>query len=206
MAIKRALSQLMLTAARFHYSFSWSNSATKQNLTDLPAGDYQLTVKDAKGCSATTIAKVIQPAQLGITLDTVYNVKCFGESKGFVDISVSGGSQPYSYLWGNGAKTEDLLNIMAGNYSVKVKDANGCVANLNAIVSEPPKLTLTLDSLTNVACSNQETGKITVRANGGVQPYNYLWNNGTTVGRISRVAAGDYFVSVSDANGCKGQQ
>jgi len=185
------------------YSFAWSNSATKQNLTDLPAADYQLTVKDAKGCTATTIAKVIQPAQLGIALDTIYNVKCFGESKGFVDISVSGGSQPYSYVWNNGAKTEDLVNMMAGNYSVKVKDANGCVSNLNAVVSEPAKLNLTLDSLVSVACSGQETGKIAVRANGGVQPYSYLWNNGATSSRISKVAAGDYFVSVLDANGCK---
>ena len=185
------------------YSFAWSNSATKQNLTDLPAGDYQLTVKDAKGCSVTAVAKVIQPVQLGVALDTIHNVKCFGDNKGSVDISLSGGSQPYSYLWSNGAKTEDLLNMISGNYSVKVKDANGCIANLNAVVSEPQKLTLTLDSLMNVNCSGQETGKIAVRANGGAKPYNYLWNNGATTSRINKVAAGDYVVSVTDANGCK---
>jgi outer membrane protein OmpA-like peptidoglycan-associated protein len=185
------------------YTFAWSNGAAKQNLTDLAAGDYQLTVKDSKGCASMLNTKVIQPAQLAIVLDTVYNVKCMGESKGFVDISVSGGAQPYSYLWSNGVLSEDLVNTIAGNYSVKVKDGNGCIASLYANVTEPAKLTLTLDSLVNVACSSQETGKITVRANGGVQPYNYLWNTGATTRGINKIAAGDYAVSVADANGCK---
>jgi len=185
------------------YSYSWSNSETRQNLAAVPAGDYQLTVKDANGCTNTVSSKIIQPAQLAITQDTVYNVKCAGESKGFVDISVSGGSQPYSYLWSNGAKGEDLINTMAGNYSVKVSDGNGCVASINASVSEPAKLTLTLDSLLNVVCSGQETGKIAVRANGGTQPYNYLWNTGATTQRVAKIAAGDYTVNVTDASGCK---
>jgi outer membrane protein OmpA-like peptidoglycan-associated protein len=185
------------------YSFAWSNNATKQNLTDLPAGDYQVTVKDAKGCTKVLTPKIIQPQQLAILLDTVYNVKCTGENKGFVDISVSGGVQPYSYLWSNGVLTEDLVNTLAGNYSVKVKDGNGCITNINASVTEPAKLTLTLDSLVNVACSDQQTGKITVRAKGGVQPYNYLWNTGVVARGIYNVAAGDYSVSVTDGNGCK---
>jgi outer membrane protein OmpA-like peptidoglycan-associated protein len=185
------------------YAFAWSNSGVKQNLTDLAAGDYQLTVKDAKGCTSMLNTKVVQPAPLAIVLDTVYNVKCTGENKGFVDISVSGGAQPYNYLWSNGALSEDLVNTLAGNYSVKVKDGNGCIANLYANVTEPVKLTLTLDSIVNVACSSQETGKITVRANGGVQPYNYLWNTGAATRSITKIAAGDYSVSVADANGCK---
>ena len=185
------------------YIYTWSNSAAKQNLTDLPAGDYQLTVKDAKGCSSTLSSRVIQPPLLAIALDTVYNVRCSGQSKGFVDVSVSGGSQPYNYLWNNGSLSEDLVNTMAGNYSVTVKDGNGCVANLNASVTEPPKLTLTLDSLVNVACSGQEVGKITIRANGGVQPYNYLWNTGSITRSITKLAANDYSVSVTDVNGCK---
>jgi outer membrane protein OmpA-like peptidoglycan-associated protein len=185
------------------YAFAWSNKATGQNLRDLPAGDYQLTVKDGKGCTSTLTTKIIQPAALTIALDTVYNVKCTKENKGFVDISVSGGTQPYSYLWSNGSQTEDLVNTLAGNYSVKVKDGQGCVSNLNASVTEPLKLTLTLDSLVNVACSGQETGKVTVRANGGVQPYNYLWNTGASTRSVKKIAAGDYSVSVTDANGCK---
>lgn len=192
-----------ITGGTLPYSFVWSNGVTKQNQTSLPAGDYQLTVKDGKGCSNTVNAKIAQPATLAISLDTVYNVKCTGDNKGFVDISVSGGSLPYTYAWSNGAQSEDLVNTLAGNYSVRVKDSNGCLASQNASVTEPAKLTLTLDSLVNVACSGTESGKITVRANGGVQPYAYLWSTGVTSKRVSKVSAGDYSVSVSDANGCK---
>jgi outer membrane protein OmpA-like peptidoglycan-associated protein len=185
------------------YVFSWSNAAKTQNLRDLPAGDYQLTVKDVKGCTSTLTARVAEPATLAIALDTVHNVKCTKESKGIVDISVSGGTQPYSYLWSNGALSEDLVNTLAGNYSVKVKDGNGCVSSLNATVTEPLKLSLTLDSLVNVACSGQQTGKVAVRATGGVQPYNYLWNTGAVTRSINKIGAGEYVVSVTDANACK---
>lgn len=185
------------------YSFIWSNGASQQNQSGLAAGDYQVTVKDGKGCSNTVSGKIIQPAQLAVTLDTVYNVRCTGENKGFADISVSGGTQPYNYLWSNGAASEDLVNTLAGSYAVKVKDMNGCLATLNASITEPTKLTLTLDSLVNVACSGQQTGKIAVRANGGVKPYNYLWNTASTASRVSNIGAGDYAVSVTDGNGCK---
>lgn len=192
-----------ITGGTLPYSFTWNNGTSKQNQTALPAGDYQLSVKDAKGCSNTITAKITQPPALSISLDTIYNVKCTGESKGFIDISVSGGTSPYSYTWNNGAKSEDLVNTLAGNYSVQVKDGNGCLASQNASITEPSKLTLTLDSLVHVACSGTETGKITVRANGGVKPYTYLWSTGATTNRISKIAAGDYSLSVSDANGCK---
>jgi outer membrane protein OmpA-like peptidoglycan-associated protein len=185
------------------YAFSWNNGNSKQNLTALPAGDYELTVKDAKGCSSIVNTKVQQPAQLIVAMDTVHNVKCAGESKGFIDISVAGGVTPYSYLWSNGAKTEDLVSADAGNYTIKVQDQNGCVASQSAAVIEPPKFSLVLDSILNVACSGQQTGKIKVRGTGGVQPYNYLWTSGATTNYIRNAAAGDYAVTSTDANGCK---
>lgn len=185
------------------YTFNWNNGNSKQNLTALPAGDYELTVKDAKGCSSIVSTKVQQPAQLLVALDTVHNVKCAGETKGFIDISVAGGVTPYTYVWNNGAKTEDLVSTGAGNYSVKVQDQNGCVATQLATIVEPPKFSLILDSLVNVACSSQTTGKIKVRGSGGVQPYTYLWNNGATTSAIRSIAAGDYSVTSTDANGCK---
>jgi outer membrane protein OmpA-like peptidoglycan-associated protein len=192
-----------VTGGTLPYSYSWSNGESKPNVVAVPAGDYQLTIKDAKGCTSTVNSKISQPAKLVVASDTIYNVKCAGESKGFVDISTTGGIQPYNYLWSNGAKTEDLLNTLAGNYSVKVSDANGCVSSINAIVTEPAKLSLVLDSLLNVACSGQSTGKVSVHATGGMAPYKYLWNTGATTQRLGNVISGDYSVSVTDANGCK---
>lgn len=185
------------------YTFNWNDGNTKQNLTALAGGDYSLTVKDNKGCTSVVSAKVAQPGQLLVSLDTIHNVRCAGDSKGFIDISVAGGVAPYTYLWSNGIKTEDLVSTGAGNYSIKVQDQNGCTTTQSASVTEPPKFSLVLDSLVNVPCSSQETGKIVVRGTGGVQPYNYLWNNGSTKNFVRSVAAGDYTVNSTDANGCK---
>ena len=100
-------------------------------------------------------------------------------------------------------KSEDLINALAGGYSLKVSDGNGCVTSINATITEPSKLNLVLDKLNNVACSGQETGELSMRASGGVQPYNYLWNTGATTSSLTNVAAGTYSVSVTDAAGCK---
>lgn len=185
------------------YSYSWSNGDSKQNLSAVVAGDYQLSIKDAKGCVNTLTSKITQPAQLAAAIDTVHNIKCFGDTKGLVDVSVAGGIKPYAYLWSNGNKSEDLVNALAGGYSLKVSDGNGCVTSINATITEPSKLNLVLDKLNNVACSGQETGELSMRASGGVQPYNYLWNAGATTSSLTSVAAGTYSVSVTDAAGCK---
>src|SRR5690606_28081115 len=113
----------------------------------------------------TVSASIKQPEALAITLDTIHHVLCNGDNKGMVDVMVTGGTQPYSYVWSNGATSEDLVNVLAGNYSLKVSDARGCVQTLSATINQPQKLTLLLDSLANIKCSGHETGRITVHAN-----------------------------------------
>lgn len=185
------------------YTYIWNNGSQQQNISNVAAGDYQLTVKDGKGCSKTLSASIKQPEALAVSLDTIYNVLCYGDRKGMIDVRVSGGTVPYNYVWSNGATAEDLVNVMAGNYSLRVKDALGCQGTLSAVIEQPQQLTLLLDSLVNIKCSGQETGKITVHANGGVSPYNYSWSNGATARRISNVAAGEYTSTVTDKNGCQ---
>lgn len=185
------------------YSYVWNNGATQQNLLNVPAGDYQVTIKDAKGCVNTLSASIKQPQTLAVALDTIHHVLCNGDNKGMVDITVSGGTLPYNYVWSNGVTSEDLLNVLAGNYSVKVRDSKGCLQSLSVSINQPQKLTLLLDSLLNIKCSGQEAGKITVHASGGVEPYAYSWSNGASVRRITDVAAGEYTATVRDKNGCQ---
>lgn len=184
------------------YTFNWNNGAKDKNLEHIPAGDYQVTVKDANGCSEILSASVTQPKDLTVRLDSINQVLCYGENKGFVDIMVEGGTFPYFYTWNNGFEGEDLVNALAGNYSVKVQDANGCIKNLSATIEQPQRLTVMLDSLENVACSGDKTGMVRLNVQGGVAPYNYLWNNGVTASEIRGVAAGKYSAKVTDANQC----
>jgi hypothetical protein len=112
----------------------WSNGATTQDLTNIPAGTYNVTVTDAGGCTQTLNGIVItQPAAIVLT-ETHVNANCNGTSTGSIDLTVTGGTAPFTYVWSNGATTQDLTNIPAGTYNVTVTDAGGCTQTLNGIV------------------------------------------------------------------------
>ncbi|MBT1698785.1 OmpA family protein [Fulvivirgaceae bacterium PWU4] len=184
------------------YSYMWNNGAKTQNLTDVAAGDYELAVKDAKGCTKTIKATVLQPDELAIRLDTIRNVSCFGDSKGHIEVSVTGGALPYTYVWSNGASSEDLSNAIAGRYTLQVEDSKGCTKSMTATIEQPTKLEIKADPIAHIKCSGEETGSVSIAAAGGTAPYRYLWSNGTATQKLVNVAAGEYTANVSDANGC----
>src|SRR5690606_9614774 len=121
-----------------------------EDLADILAGTYTVTVTDANGCTATATAIVSEPSPVDFSID-VEDVLCYAESTGSIDVSnVSGGVSPYTYLWSNSATTQDLVNIPAGTYSVTVSDANGCSVSVNQSVSQPALLSISQISLTDV--------------------------------------------------------
>ncbi|MGL1885055.1 MAG: OmpA family protein [Reichenbachiella sp.] len=184
------------------YLYNWSNGATTKNLSDIPAGTFSLEVTDGKNCTEEIHTEVTQPATLALRLDTLQHNLCNGDDKGLVDITVSGGVTPYEYSWNNGDHSADLVNVIAGNYVVKVKDANNCKQTLNADVQEPEVILAVIDQVTDVNCNGDETGAMTTTISGGIAPYSYLWSNGSTSSALSSVLAGEYELSVTDSNGC----
>jgi hypothetical protein len=95
------------------YTYSWShntnwNSATATNLI---AGVYTVTITDHNNCTATTYISIIQPAApLSVVNPAVIvNASCYGSSTGRIDITVNGGTQPYTYIWSNGASNQDSV-------------------------------------------------------------------------------------------------
>ncbi|MBA4239321.1 MAG: hypothetical protein C0448_01245 [Sphingobacteriaceae bacterium] len=187
------------------YSFNWmpngSNSLTATNLT---AGTYTAQLIDAKGCTVTANAIINEPLPLSITSASVTNVLCFGQNNGSVNVSVSGGSSIYSYSWSPNVSSSAIAsNLISGNYTVFVNDNNNCNTSLSLIVNEPSLLISTISNTTNPICYNT-TGASTVAVSGGTMPYIYNWSTtpvqtGSSVGNLY---AGNYTVSVIDANGC----
>ncbi|MFN8298190.1 MAG: SprB repeat-containing protein [Chitinophagales bacterium] len=118
-----------------NYTYSWSNGASIQNLVNIPAGTYTLTVTDAHGCTATTGATISEPAVLTASI-TIGTIACNGGTTS-VDLTVSGGTTAYSYFWNNGATTEDLAAVGAGTYTVAVTDAKGCTATASTTITQP---------------------------------------------------------------------
>jgi gliding motility-associated-like protein len=187
------------------YSYQWSNGATTEDIGSLIAGTYTVTVTDASGCSYTNNIDfiVMQPqSPLQIT-GVVTNVSCFGGVNGGIDITVTGGTQPYNYIWSNGATSEDLTDILAGEYTVTVTDNQNCLQSENYSVSEPPLLVINADVNDN-KCYGFTDASIDIEVVGGVPGYTYLWNNGATTPDITDLAPGNYVLTVTDANNCTG--
>jgi uncharacterized protein YjdB len=195
---------LSVSGGTSSYSYLWSNSATTEDLSGLAAGTYSVTVTDANGCTTTASATITQPsAALSATISSQTNVLCNGNSTGAINLSVSGGTSSYSYLWNNSATTGDISGLAAGTYSVTVTDANGCTTTASATITQPSAaLSATVTGQTNVLCNGNSTGSINLSVTGGTSSYSYLWNNGATTEDLSGLAAGTYSVVVTDANGC----
>ena len=183
------------------YSFLWSNGSTSEDLTELYAGDYSVTVTDADGCTASCSAIINTSTNLLMNLDDI-DIQCGQENSGSIDLMVLGGAGVYSYLWNTGATTEDLTNLGPGTYQVTVTDASGCTGTNSKQITAPPTLSLACEK-TDVECADDNTGEINLTANGGVPPLTYLWSNGETTEDVMGLVAGNYSVTVTDANGCE---
>ncbi|APG61102.1 hypothetical protein LPB144_12125 [Christiangramia salexigens] len=186
------------------YTYLWSNGATTQDLTGIAAGTYSVVVTDANGCTDSLEGiEVGEPSELEATFGSSSDATCNGYSDGSIDINVSGGTPSYTYLWSNGATTQDLTGIAAGTYSVVVTDANGCTDSLEGIeVGEPSELEATFGSSSDATCNGYSDGSIDIDVSGGTPSYTYLWSNGATTQDLTGIAAGTYSVVVTDANGC----
>jgi gliding motility-associated-like protein len=186
------------------YSYQWSNGEITQSIFNLSTGLYSVTITDANGCTTTASVDVLQPfAALNDSIMVISNALCFGDESGTITYQAGGGTAPYSYQWSNGATTSSIDSLLAGTYTVTVTDANGCVMTSQATISQPPAPLLALATVTqNVFCNGGSSGSIDLTANGGTQPYTYVWNNGATTEDINGLSAGTYTATVTDANGC----
>jgi hypothetical protein len=175
------------------YAYSWNTGAITQDITGLAAGLYMVTVIDANGCTATTVATITQP-QSPLTLSTAQvNVLCNGANTGSINLTPTGGIPLYTYLWSNGSTLQDPQNLVAGTYFVTVTDANGCTAQASTTITQP--LALLLSGSIN-------GNNIDLSVNGGIAPYVYLWSNGATTQDLTNLSPGPYTVTVIDANNC----
>ncbi len=188
--------------------FLWNDltgqiASTAQNLF---AGNYSVTVTDAKGCSVSTNTTVLQPAQLIVT--TVHtNASCLNFSDGSASAIPVGGVQPYSYNWGSSGNSQVISNLASGVYIVTVTDANNCSATASANIGQPGTGVLVTATQTRFACWGEMSGKASASASGsnGV-PFNFKWSDGQMGSDVSNLAPGQYTVTATDSKGCTGTQ
>ena len=172
-----------------------SSSQNKRTWTALPTVFVALSV-----CGQITLS--VNPSDYN-----GYNVTCFGSADGSIDLTVSGGTAPYTYTWSTGANTQDVSDLRAGYISVVVRDANANNARAELTLTEPPELRVDAVPYVygtgyHVSCFNCYNGSVAVTASDGVPPYTYLWSDGATTEDRTQLDAGSYEVYVTDANGC----
>ncbi|NBV67150.1 MAG: hypothetical protein EBR74_01220 [Flavobacteriia bacterium] len=189
------------------YASQWNNqnlfifATQNEDLSNLPIGTYTTQITDAKGCSTTANTTLTQPMALVANSNNT-NVLCQGNSTGQIDLSVTGGVNPYQYTWSTGSIGQDVNALAAGGYSVNITDANGCPLTYSTSILEPASLVSVSTYANEVKCFNDSTGYVNTMVNGGVSPYTYAWSTGDNTPNIDQLGAGVYSVTVTDANGC----
>jgi len=191
------------------YYFNWTGpgtyTSTTQNPSSLVVGNYSLKITDANGCTYTNSVTITEPSTLTIGSSNIVNVDCKGNSTGSFSVSGSGGTTPYQYSISGGSfvSSGNFSGLGAGNYSVTIKDKNGCTASTTVTITEPQSLSFTT-SITHVDCKGASTGAISISATGGTTSYSYNLNSGSYVTNASfnGLTAGTYTMGVKDANGC----
>lgn len=184
------------------YSYSWSNGATTEDISGLPANTYIVTVVDIiSGCQSIQSFTVNLPGPFIQTID-ITHVQCNGDGTGAIDITVSGGSMPYGYLWApDGQVTEDISGLDGGTYTVNVTDNNGCVVASPSLILNEPSAIVISETHVDEGCF-QNDGSIDVTVSGGVGPYTYNWSTGANTEDLTGLSSGAYTLTVTDANGC----
>lgn len=183
------------------YMYLWSNGETTEDLSGLDAGIYDLTVTDANLCVMMASISITQPDMLTLS-GTETDLLCYNVPIGSIDVTVAGGTMPYSFAWSNGETTEDLSGLYAGMYSLTVTDAHGCAIDMSFDIVEPAELMITAATVTNVTCFAGSDGAVDITVDGGVLPYSFIWSNGSMMEDVDMLVASTYDVTVTDANGC----
>ena len=182
--------------------YTWSNGATTQSISGLAAGNYSVTATDSSGCSASKTVTINPSVSIRIDTIQITPLKCFQDTTGNINLTISGGIPPYNYLWSNGSTSASLYNTVAGTYSLTITDAHQCLTDTSIIINQLGTKLENTFVIKDVLCFGENSGAIQTQVTGGTLPYSYEWSNGTTHYYLDNVAAGNYIVSVSDSNGC----
>ena len=198
---------------KYVFTFSRDGIARNDTFITAPKGTYTVTVMDGAGCVTTGMKDIDERPEIKIPGD-MYHPKCYNEPSGSIKIKVSGGTPPYrtdSMIWSTTPNqgTDSVTQIKAGNYTVRVTDANRCMKSATFTLVNPPQLIATIDSKKDVTCFAASNGEAEVKVTGGVENFVYEWNKNNDSmpsekkSKIQNLGPATYRVTVMDNNGCR---
>ncbi len=186
----------------------WSDGSTAGTTrNNLEPGVYTVTITDGKPCVITRTFIITEPDAMNVSATITHALDCDNPTSGSIDLTVSGGTFPYSYVWSNGQTTEDIFNIMSGTYSVTITDFNGCTINADYSITRPAPIILQINSDIDYNCNTHTVMQTNIaQASGGVPPFEYVWSSGTVSGQYGQFMNtnqnGTVIVTATDSMGC----
>lgn len=190
------------------FSFEWSRGDTTQNLANVGVGLYRLTITNGIGCKKELGPIDVQASSSLQPIATfLRSPLCFQDATGIIELNVTNGFPPYTFVWEDGFAGNRRSQLSAGLYTLTITDASFCSIEYTAEIPGPAPLELSVSNLEDVRCFGTKTGQIRIHVSGGTQPYSYAWNdNGSQVQFRPNLVAGNYGVTIYDDNGCSASQ
>ena len=190
-------------------SFNWSpGGATTKDLGGISAGTYRVTITEGTQDTVLTYTVTEPNSSLSANSSNVDQITCNGLDNGSISVVANGGTGAYSYSWGGNlsGNTATQNNLAPGSYNVTVSDANGCTQTVGPIAITEPQPVQVIGTVTDVDCSGRSNGRINLSVSGGTtgtSGYSYSWNPSASNQNLTNIPAGNYSVTVEDANGCQ---
>ena len=192
---------LVVTGGTAPITFDWSTGDQTEDVSGLIAGTYDVTIQDASGCVISEIITITDAPAIDLSNVTETLASC-GLADGSLDVSVTGGAAPYTFLWSSGGNGNMEVNLAAGTYTLTVTDNNACNADQTYALSNDAAPVITIDQVIQPACEGGD-GLIDVSVSGGTAPYTYLWSGGSTNEDLQSATVGNYQLTVTDQGGCQ---
>ncbi len=184
-------------------TYLWSDGKTTEDAENLEKGMYSLTISDNDCESILSNFEISEPDSVVIKPYAFGNASCAEIEDGFVELIVVGGTPNFSVEWDNGNSGLALDNLGVGTYSATVTDGNNCVYdNISYSISAPLPIETEITDRTEISCSGDANGMLSISTEGGFAPYEVLWENGSNSFERENLDAGSYSVTVTDLNGC----
>jgi len=190
--------------AEYPIKYLWSNGNTTNRISELCAGSFTITITDKNGKTLSKTFTLTQPEKLlsniNHTDETAYNA-----NDGSISCNPTGGTSPYTILWNNGETVGTITNLIPGQYTLILTDANDCTVfdtvNIKAFIC--PELDINAEVI-NASCYGYCDGSISItNVENGKSPFSYQWNTGDTSSTLDNLCFGNYDVEITDSTNCK---
>lgn len=198
------LRNTIVAAGNGPFSFRWSDGSTQKDRFGLGSGDYSFTVVDADGCQFFSDTLSIQaPKPLALAVPASGGLLCAGDSTGFFEVAISGGTGPYAYNWlGTGVTAPNIYGLLPGEHRLQVSDQRGCIIDTTLQLTAPPPIRADVLVFQSDVCSGAVGDTLEARFSGGNAPLSIQWSNGAQTNQLINPLPDNYQLIVTDTEGC----